>query len=77
MTNESELQPLFSRPDLPAIAETINAKLSAERDARARFRTELTPSMKAEFITGEVIMHSPAKAKHLRVTQKLVGLLSG
>ena len=75
MTNDSELQPILSRPDLPAIAETINARLATERAARERFRRELTPSMKAEFIGGEVVMHSPAKAKHLRATQNLTGLL--
>jgi Uma2 family endonuclease len=42
---------------------------------RERFRRELTPSVKAEFIGGETVRHSPAKAKHLRATQNLVGLL--
>ena len=68
MLNESELTTLMSRPDLPRIAENINAVLRNEQLARENFRHDLTPSMKAEFIAGEVVMHSPAKAKHLRVT---------
>jgi len=75
MTNETELQPILNRPDLPAIAETINATLEAERRARDEFRRELTPSVKAEFIAGEIVMHSPAKAKHLRATKRLMKLL--
>lgn len=75
MLDESELTALMSRPDLPRIAENINAVLRNEQLAREKFRHDLTPSMKAEFIAGEVIMHSPSKAKHLRVTDNLVSLL--
>jgi Uma2 family endonuclease len=60
---------------LPRIARTINETLEREQESRKRFRQELTPSVKAEFIGGETIMHSPAKAKHLRATQNVVGLL--
>lgn len=76
MLEDFELASLMSRPDLPRIAETINTALRDEQLRREKFRDELTPSMKAEFIAGEVVMHSPAKAKHLRVTDKLVRLLS-
>ncbi|WP_146578645.1 Uma2 family endonuclease [Neorhodopirellula pilleata] len=75
MLEEFELTSLMSRPDLPRIAATINATLEAERQRRQRFRADLTPSVKAEFIAGQMVMHSPAKAKHLRVTDNLVSLL--
>jgi Uma2 family endonuclease len=68
-------QSLLARPDLPRLAHAINETLERERLRRERFRRELTPSVKAEFIGGETVMHSPAKAKHLRATQNLVGLL--
>lgn len=48
MTNESQLHPIFNRPDLPAITETINKKLSAEQFASQQIRRTLTPSVKAE-----------------------------
>lgn len=73
MTTDA-LQSLFERPDLPRIAQTINETLDRERQRREQFRRELTPSVKAEFIAGETIMHSPAKAKHLRATRRLVAL---
>ncbi len=69
------LQSLLARPDLPRVARTINETLQREQVRRERFRRELTPSVKAEFIGGEAVEHSPAKAKHLRATQNLVGLL--
>jgi Uma2 family endonuclease len=69
------LQSLLARPDLPRLARAINETLQRERVHRERFRRELTPSVKAEFIGGEIVRHSPAKAKHLRATQNLVGLL--
>ncbi len=75
MLEEFEMASLMSRPDLPRIAECINTTLRDEQHRRAQFRDELTPSVKAEFIGGEVVMHSPAKAKHLRVTDNLVSLL--
>ncbi|MCA9140648.1 MAG: Uma2 family endonuclease [Planctomycetales bacterium] len=75
MLDEPDLESIFASPELPKIAEVINSKLAAERQARLRFRRELTPSVKAEFIAGEVVMHSPAKAKHLRVTRRLLKLL--
>jgi Uma2 family endonuclease len=69
------LRSLLARPDLPRLARTINETLERERLRRQRFRRELTPSVKAEFISGETVVHSPAKAKHLRTTQNLAGLL--
>lgn len=70
-----ELKDLLSRHDLPIIAASINSKLLDEQAARQRYRDQLTPSEKAEFIGGEVIVHSPARAKHLRVTERLIRLV--
>jgi Uma2 family endonuclease len=69
------MQVLLARPDLPRVARAINETLAREQVRRERFRRELTPSVKAEFIGGEAVRHSPAKAKHLRATQNLMGLL--
>ena len=75
MLDESNLESIYASPELPKIAEAINLKLAAESQAREKFRRELTPSMKAEFIAGEIVMHSPAKAKHLRATGRIFMLL--
>lgn len=76
MLKEFELASIMSRPDLPQIAESIVSALRTEQERRARFRAELMPDVKAEFIAGEVVFHSPANAKHLRATEKLLRLLS-
>lgn len=47
------LQSLLARPDLPRVAPAINETLERERVRRDRFRRELAPSVKAEFIGGE------------------------
>lgn len=77
MLHETLLQSLLSRPDLPTLAAELNEIVAHEQKARQEFRRDLTPSMKAEFIAGEVIMHSPAKARHIRATLNLVEMLRG
>ncbi len=49
--------------------------LAAERERREKFYDWLTPSIKAEFINGEVIVHSPAKFGQIRATGNLFSLL--
>ncbi|MEM6474222.1 MAG: Uma2 family endonuclease [Planctomycetota bacterium] len=75
MEELAEIRSLLGRPDLPKIAERLNAALREERERRMKFRQELSPSVKAEFIGGETVMHSPAKARHLRATDNLTNLL--
>lgn len=49
----------------------------AERKRRSEFLEWLTPSIKAEFIFGEVVLHSPARAKHLDATRNVLIALGG
>ncbi len=51
-----ELKDLLSRHDLPIIAASINSKLRDEQAARQRYRDQLTPSEKVEFIGGETMI---------------------
>ena len=75
MTLTSELAELLARPDLALVMADINVHLRAEAEKRARFREEVTPDIKAEFINGEVVLHSPAQLRHLQVTRRLALLL--
>lgn len=77
MTTNSELAELLARPDLALVMADINAHLQAEAEKRARFREEVTPDIKAEFINGEIILHSPAQLRHLEVTRRLAFVLGG
>lgn len=66
---------LMRAPTLALLTARATALLERERAARERFLDEITPSDKAEFINGEVIMHSPARAWHLDVTARLLMLM--
>lgn len=66
---------LLEAPELALYEEQIRARLEDERARREQFREDLSPSVKAEFINGEVIVHSPAKARHIIAKKNLLALL--
>lgn len=66
MTPEQTLQ----RPDFPFFLET-------EAEKRTKFHAEVDEQKKAEFINGEIILHSPAKSIHLTICMRLAYLLHG
>jgi len=74
-TLEALLEPIRSSPFLPEIADALRLEVEAEKQLRARFYQEMTPSEKVEFIGGEVIMHSPARNAHLDATKHILQLL--
>ena len=70
------LSGLLAEPTLPEIVSDLQRALAAERALRRKFYEEITPDMKAEFINGEVIMHSPATALHSEVRKRLTNLIN-
>lgn len=69
-------EPLLDAPDLPEIVDLLQAKLTEEQYRRRKFLRNLTPSMKAEFINGQVLMHSPAKSRHINASDNALRILS-
>ena len=69
-------RPLKASPLLADVVDELTRWLAAERARRQRFYQDITPEMKAEFIEGEVVLHSPARNGHLDVTSRLSRLLS-
>jgi len=69
------IEQLLEEPTLPETVALLTARLDDERIRRERFYDELRPDQKAEFINGQVVMHSPAKSRHLEVTSNLLMLL--
>ena len=69
------LEPVLRSPRLPQLVAELNRVVEAERAARQRFRDELTPETKAEFINGKVIMQSPARYRHTNCRKLLTKLL--
>ncbi len=75
-TLETLLEPLRHSPLLPEAVARLQRQMDEERERRERFYEEMTPDQKIEFIDGEVILHSPARNRHLDVTLMLAKLLS-
>ena len=74
--NTLDLTPFLKSPRLPDIVATLSDRLNTEFVARQRFYDEMADDEKVEFIDGEIIMHSPARNRHLVAKLKLTTLLS-
>ena len=70
------LKPIVRSPELPQILKELAQYWEAEQARRAEFYDWVTPDIKAEFIDGEVIVHSPVRSRHNVVLQNIVLLLS-
>lgn len=75
-TLEALVEPLRHSPQLIEAVDLLTRQLSNEKARRQRFYAEMTPEEKVEFIDGEVILHSPARNRHLDATLLLVNLLN-
>lgn len=72
MTREEIIQPLLHSPLLPEIVEVLQQYLREETDRRKKFYAEMNESQKIEFIEGQVVLHSPAKLRHLEVVKRIL-----
>jgi Uma2 family endonuclease len=72
---ETVIEPLLRSPCLPEIVTALQARIQEEAARRQRFYEEMADDQKAEFIEGQVVLHSPAKNKHLSARQHLEKLL--
>lgn len=66
---------LLDAPDAQLIINRVQALLNDEKKRRQEFYEWLTDNVKAEFINGEIIMHSPVKRGHLRASKLLFRLI--
>jgi Uma2 family endonuclease len=67
---------LLEIPDLPFLLERLHARLDDEKVQREKFRNWITAEQKAEFINGQVVMHSPAAEDHNEATGNLHSLMN-
>ncbi|TDE16250.1 Uma2 family endonuclease [Dyadobacter psychrotolerans] len=67
---------LLDEPNVAFIIEKIQVALANEAERRKAFYDWIKEDQKAEFINGEIIMHSPVKRSHLNVVGNLFRLLS-
>ncbi len=64
MSYSHVLEPIIHSPALPQLLEELNQFWADEQNRRLDFYNWITPEMKAEFIEGEIIVHSPVRSKH-------------
>lgn len=64
MKTDLILKPLLASPQLPMYLAQIQDYLQEEAKKRTEFYNLITENDKAEFIQGEVILHSPVKRGH-------------
>jgi len=69
------IEPLLHSPSLPQAIEILQSELKAERGRRDKFYSDMTPEQKVEFIDGKIVLHSPARNRHLDITGNIFQLL--
>ena len=72
---EPAVEHLLASPALPKHIERLNQAFEEEQRARRDFYEWLMPERKAEFINGDVIVHSPSRKHHINTTGNLHTLL--
>jgi Uma2 family endonuclease len=64
MSNMDLVEKIRKAPDAYKIVDEINRMLEAEKPKRQEFYDLIHEDVKAEFINGEIIFHSPVKNRH-------------
>jgi len=75
-THKNIIQDILQLPNPQAIVQEVNETLAEERKRRLQFYNDIDDDVKAEFINGEVVIHSPVKKEHNDVGINLLDLLS-
>jgi Uma2 family endonuclease len=70
------VEKIMALPNAPQQLDALHAAMQNEKERRHDFREWITPAIKAEFINGQVILHSPVKKRYFSVTDLLSSLLS-
>jgi len=76
MANSKEIvQEILSKPQAKLIVERVQDELTKEQKKRREFYDTIDETMKAEFVNGEIIIHSPVVKEHNEVTKNILRLL--
>jgi Uma2 family endonuclease len=72
---DQALEQLLRSPRFPEAMRRLQAAARAEAKKRRYFYDVVTEQQKAEFINGEIIVHSPVKLRHAIASENLFTLL--
>lgn len=70
------IEELLQEPTLPSILTRLQELFEAEQARRQYFYDVVTEEQKAEFINGEIVVHSPVKKQHASASSLLHQLLN-
>ena len=70
------VEKILRQPDAPILIQQLNNRIADEHARRLSFYEWIDENSKAEFINGQIVIHSPAKKRHLTVTKLLSRLIS-
>jgi Uma2 family endonuclease len=73
---ETHLEAILDSPAAPTLVARLQTRLEEERQRRQQFYADIDDEMKAEFINGEVVVHSPVKKEHTDAVGFLYQLLN-
>ncbi len=74
--DQDAVEQLLHRHDAEEIVSAVQEKIAAEQRRREEFYEWLDEDKKAEFIDGEIVVHSPVMKRHADATLLLTSLLS-
>ena len=64
MSSATTFKDLIELPSLPTLVKDLQMYLDEERSRRQKFYEWIQEDQKAEFIQGEIVLHSPATNEH-------------
>lgn len=73
--NTNYIKEILNQPNAQLIVDKINEALILEEQKRNEFYEWIDEDTKAEFINGQIEMHSPVKKEHTDVTKYLLKIL--
>ena len=75
MPNTALLDRILKAPNLPTLVEQAQAHLRQEQAKRQEFYDLINEDSSAEFINGQIVMHSPVRLGHNRARRWLTSLV--
>jgi len=75
-THKNIVHDILQLPDAPSIVQEVTDALAEEQKRRIDFYNDIDDDVKAEFINGEVVIHSPVKKRHTSAAGRLYKLIS-
>lgn len=74
--NNTLTDQVLNRHDAVQLVEHLRTTLQDEQQGRKSFREWVKEDFKAEFINGEIVVHSPVKRRHWKANDLLSSLMS-